>query len=148
MKPMTNKMQMDANLSNQMIESIPFGIYIVDRNMEISYYNQAFADVFSTGVHKTLPYFGDLVNCGYCVAGKADNESAQCSNCLIIRQHNQVFESGEITKPQDIVQEFLINGVKRLMYFQIQSIPLDENRLMVIIKDLTQEAKKLVVSEN
>lgn len=141
-------MKIDANLSSQMIESMPFGIYMVDKNMEISYYNQAFADIFSTGVHKTLPYFGELVNCGYCTAGKSDPDSVQCSNCLIIRQHKSAFESGKTTKPQDVVQEFFIKGTKQMMYFQIQSIPLDENRVMVIIKDLTQETNKLLVSEN
>ncbi len=141
-------MQNDPNLSNQMLESMPFGIYIVDKNMEISYYNQAFADMFSTGLHKTLPYFGKLVNCGYCVSGEADPESAQCSNCLIIRQHKTAFESRLVTTPQDVVQEFAIDGEKKLMYLQIQSIPLDEHRIMVLIKNLTGEAEKLLEADS
>lgn len=141
-------MNLDQNISNQMIEALPIGVYVVDSSMEISYYNQAFANIFSPGVHKTKPYFGHLVSCGYCQEGQPDPESVSCSNCLIIRQHNQAFQTGHATEVQDVVQEFHIQGERKLMYIQIQSIPLNNELLMVLIKDLTEEAEKLIQAED
>ena len=131
-------------LSFQMIESMPFGIYIIDRAYQVSYYNQAFADIFSPGVHPVSIYFGDLVQCKYCTnSGHPDKTNTQCSNCLIIRQHEEAFLSNSPSEPQEVVQEFEINKTKTLKYLQIQSIPLDENQLMVIIHDLKSEVAKM-----
>jgi len=132
-------------LSSQMIEYMPFGIYIIDKSYQISYYNQAFAKIFSPGVHPVSIYFGDLVQCKYCThSGSPDLGKTQCSNCLIIRQHEAAFENKSPSQTQEVVQEFDIEGKKTLKYLQIQSIPLNDDQLMVILHDLTKEAQKLM----
>ncbi len=135
--------------SDQMIEKMPFGVYIIDREHNISYYNQAFSEIFYPGVHQTNVYFGLLARCKYCTTdGTSDSNNPICSNCLIIKQHESAFSSGLPSQSQEIVQEFEINGKKELKYIKIQSIPLDDNHLMVLLTDLTNEAKKLVNLED
>ena len=142
-------MALDQNLASEMIEKLPVGIYVVNPDNQIIYYNQEFSRIFETGVHPILPYFGTVVRCRYCKPnGATDVNEYRCTNCLVKKQHRETFDRQTSMPPQELVQEFTIGNKKEIKYLSIQTVYLSADRIMVLVRDLTKLAQNLMTAES
>lgn len=138
-------MKLENNLAFEILEKIPVGIYVINKDNQVIYYNTTFSQIFETGVHKVNSYFGSIVRCRYCLPnGSPDDNEFRCNHCQIRKQHQKAFDLKNKVPEEEIVQEFTVGQQKKIKYLSIQPVYLDQDVVMVTVRDLTDAAEKLL----
>lgn len=135
----------DANrLTEILFENISNPAYLIDRQRKIRFANKAFSSFLDK--HSDQIIFQDLCKTIGCIYSSYNKENAY-PQCKICQLDELLSEPGE--KEISLMREFIIGNKPELKYLQHNSFPVNfqnETLLLVIIRDLTEEALSMVSS--
>lgn len=140
-----------SSLFKQFIDLNPIGALIVNENLEIVNMNECVKNYFDGDARITEFYFGNIFNChvisiGNEVCGTKD----QCTNCKIRKSMLNSLETNRTIKTLNISKNFMINGVKKVKWFDLTIVPVEirsKRYLWLSLIDLTELMKSKIEIE-
>jgi len=152
----------DLFLIREIVDSLPWGVIVIDHAFDVQYMNQRFQEIFNPTPAQLLPMDGEkmstcmghILGCKY--SGSADHLEGRgaCRHCelRIPIDTLSALVSKKVHAPEDkytVVKEFRINGENVLKYLEIQHVSLVGHRMMFLVEDQTDAAlAKLDAMEN
>ena len=152
----------DFLLLREIVDHLPWGVLVIDHDFAVQYMNQQFQKIFDPPAPQLLPMdggktptcMGHILGCKY--NGSADHLASKgaCRHCELRISIDTLsgLASKKVHAPEDkytVVKEFRINGENVLKYLEIQHVPLNGQRMMILVEDQTEAAlAKLDAMEN
>ncbi|MDO9510235.1 MAG: PAS domain-containing protein [Bacteroidales bacterium] len=130
------------NLPDFILSNLSLGVYLLDENNHLLYFNEAFRSLFGAGDNSIGLYVGHVLSCGF----DSDNKEGQgthCRYCGFSKAYQEVRKTGNpsLLQKQVLKQTNTKGGI---YYLEISVFPMPENRLLVFVNDQTHEMEGLV----
>lgn len=143
-KDMEKTITRERNNLQNMFESMPIGMVIIDAEIRVKQVNDNLLHMFNIERSQMLnQILGDAISCPRSQASGC-GYSNYCKLCKLKPKILEVIESKTYTKNAIVPIAYLKDGVEEMDWFKLNFVLIDkedEKQLIIIIEDITEQAK-------